>query len=538
MFHVKQLEGRYILPLILNYGGITMGKGYLTTYLENGNPLSFQTWYKGTGNLSNRTYMLINAFSLIAWEHITSDIKLGTLVKHTLPNGYYFKCEVTNKDTQYAFINTGFYSPQNKLIGSSGSLNSPYNQYYYAYVSIRDWDKQAAINSGHTNETELGPIKPVTDNNPQFVDWTAFHNTNVYPDSTSYFFTPTIDFNNLPDMDWTKPDPYKNGGFADSDGVGGGGNFDTSSDVVPLPSLPEKSALSSGFISIYTPLAGELMSLSTYMWSDTFIDGVKKLYSNPSDSLIMLGIIPINIPSVIDSDVKIGGISTGISMHRVTTQFIEVDCGTINLNEFFGSCFDYQPYTQLQLYCPFSGYHDIDTDVCMSNSLNLRYNFDILSGTYIAYLLVNNSVMYQWSGQALTVLPTSAYNIDALIKGALATTASFAGAVATGGALAPIAGAMTVASVTSMKPNISHGGDVSSSAALLSVRQPHIIIKRPKQVLPSDYNKTSGYPAMYTATLSDLTGYTEIYNIHLEDMSCTDNEKSEIERLLKEGVII
>ena len=43
---------------------------------------------------------------------------------------------------------------------------------------------------------------------------------------------------------------------------------------------------------------------------------------------------------------------------------------------------------------------------------------------------------------------------------------------------------------------------------------------------------------MYTVTLSDLTGYTEIYNIHLEDMSCTDNEKTEIERLLKEGVII
>lgn len=298
------------------------------------------------------------------------------------------------------------------------------------------------------------------------------------------------------------------------------------------------TAQNTGFISIYSPLAGEIQALSTYMWGDDFITSVKKLYANPADSLIMLAIVPIAIPSAVDSDVKIAGISTGLTMHKALSQFIEIDCGTIEINEFFGSCFDYQPYTQIQIYCPFSGYHDIDVDICMNSSLNLRYYFDILSGTFIAYLLVNNTVMYQWAGQAITMLPTSSYNIDALIKGAVAATASVAGAVATGGALAPIAGAMTVASVTSMKPQVSHGGDITASSALLSVREPHVIIKRPKQVLPQDYNVMSGYPSMINAVLSDLTGYTEIYSVHLSDMSCTDDEKAEIERLLKEGVIL
>lgn len=500
-------------------------------YLKNGNMLGMLNYYK---NSNNQYYCLDKQFSLLAWIPQTTS-EVGYTVKHTLPNDYFFKAEKVN---DYSIM-VGFYTPQGVLIDgvNVGSLHE--TNYTLAYLQFLEDSGKGHVYVYSTNDLEYGPSKAITSEHPVLVDWTSLSPSGIYPD-TAYIDVNSfkIDFYNLPDMDWSKPDPYKNGGVADSDGVGGGGTFDTSSDVIPLPNLPEKSALSSGFISIYAPLAGELISLSSYMWSDTFIDGVKKLYANPSDSLIMLGIIPINIPSVIDSDVKIGGISTGITMHKATAQFIEVDCGTINLNEFFGSCFDYQPYTQLQLYCPFSGYHEIDTDVCMSNSLNLRYNFDILSGTYIAYLLVNNSVMYQWSGQALTMLPTSSYSIDALIKGAVATTASFAGAVATGGALAPIAGAMTVASVTSMKPNVSHGGDVSSSAALLSVRQPHVIIKRPRQVLPTDYNKTSGYPAMYTATLSDLTGYTEIYNIHLEDMSCTDNEKSEIERLLKEGVII
>ena len=333
-----------------------------------------------------------------------------------------------------------------------------------------------------------------------------------------------------------KPDPYKGGGYSGENG--GGGNFDETSDAIALPELPTLTAQNTGFISIYSPLAGEIQALSTYMWSDDFITSVKKLYANPADSLIMLAIVPIAIPSAVDSDVKIAGISTGLSMHKALSQFIEIDCGTIEINEFFGSCFDYQPYTQIQIYCPFSGYHDIDVDICMNSSLNLRYYFDILSGTFIAYLLINNTVMYQWAGQAKTMLPTSSYNIDALIKGAVAATASVAGAVATGGALAPIAGAMTVASVTSMKPQVSHGGDITGSSALLSVREPHVIIKRPRQVLPQAYNEMSGYPSMINAVLSDLTGYTEIYSVHLSDMSCTDDEKVEIERLLKEGVIL
>ena len=128
--------------------------------------------------------------------------------------------------------------------------------------------------------------------------------------------------------------------------------------------------------------------------------------------------------------------------------------------------------------------------------------------------------------------------MDALVKGAVTATASVAGAVATGGALAPIAGAMTVASVTSMKPEINHGGGVGSASALFSVRQPYVIIKRPRQVLPKSQNVFSGYPAVYTTTLDTLSGYTEIESIHLENMTCTDNEKSQIEDLLQQGVIL
>ena len=498
-------------------------------YLKNGNMLGMLNYYK---NNNNQYYCLDKQFSLLAWIPQTTS-EVGYTVKHTLPNDYFFKAEKVNSHS----ISVGFYTPQGVLIDGANIDSLHENNYTLAYLQFLEDSGKGHVYVYSTNDLEYGPSKAITSEHPVMVDWTSLSPSGIYPD-TAYIDVNSfkIDFYNLPDMDWTKPDPYKNGGYSGENG--GGGNFDETSNIIAKPELPTLTAQNTGFITIYSPLAGELQALSTYMWSDDFITSVKKLYANPADSLIMLAIVPIKIPSAVDSDVKIAGISTGLTMHKALSQYIEIDCGAIEINEFFGSCFDYQPYTQIQIYCPFSGYYNIDVDICMNTSLNLRYYFDILSGTFIAYLLINNTVMYQWAGQAITMLPTSSYNIDALIKGAVATTASVAGAVATGGALAPIAGAMTVASVTSMKPQVSHGGDITGSSALLSVREPHVIIKRPRQVLPQAYNEMSGYPSMINAVLSDLSGYTEIYSVHLSDMSCTDNEKIEIEKLLKEGVIL
>lgn len=46
-----------------------------------------------------------------------------------------------------------------------------------------------------------------------------------------------------------------------------------------------------------------------------------------------------------------------------------------------------------------------------------------------------------------------------------------------------------------------------------------------------------GYPSYITAKLGDLEGYTEIDSIHLENIGATESELSEIESILKGGVI-
>lgn len=520
-------------------------------YLANGQTIICDTT-KTTSEGTYRTEYIYNVFCggyenyIIDKLHARDNIHDDYTMTWTFPSGVYLKMTFSYS-TQYQQWNYSVILTDNvvnypvyvglKSISDINPSDTYYLRLYMIYNITTDKFAISVDNFGYINTDPLWTVAQnmTTEKMSEYSNNQSNDTRLIYPALITDYCNNDVAI--LGDAR-AKPDPYNPGGSASPDGIGGGGDFDTSSDPIAFPTLPSTSAVATGFLSIYTPTLGEVNQLAAYMWSDDFITNVKKLYSDPADALISFGIVPYSIPSTVDTDLKVGGISTGLSMHKAINQYLEVDCGTLSLHEFFGSCFDYQPHTSLQLYCPFSGYHTIDVDNCMSNTLALKYQFDILSGTFVAHLKVGDAVMYQWGGTALMTLPISSYSMDALIKGAVTATASVAGAVATGGALAPIAGAMTVASVTSMKPEISHGGGVGSASSLFSVRQPYVIIKRPRQVLPKNQNVYSGYPAVYTATLDTLSGYTEIESIHLENMTCTDNEKSQIEELLMQGVIL
>ena len=89
-----------------------------------------------------------------------------------------------------------------------------------------------------------------------------------------------------------------------------------------------------------------------------------------------------------------------------------------------------------------------------------------------------------------------------------------------------------------MKPRIQRSGSIGGAAGLMSIQKPYFILTRPRQALPENQNKYTGYPSFITSKLGDLTGMTYVYEIHLEGIPCTTEEQNEIENLLKSGVIL
>lgn len=343
----------------------------------------------------------------------------------------------------------------------------------------------------------------------------------------------------LPDPDWQigSDDPFNPGG--DSSEGGGGGDFDNTSTPIEIPNLPTVSAASTGFISLFNPTLSQLNELASYLWSDLFeIDGWKKLFADPMDAILGLSILPVPIPTSGPKEVKVGNIGTGISLNVASTQFVEVECGSINVNEYWGAYLDYSPYTQCQIYLPYVGTRPISVDEIMGKTINVKYHVDILTGACCCFIKCGDSVLYTFNGQCSIPIPINSANYTSVINGIISVAASVGSMIATGGASAPLAVPHLASTVANqMKPNIEKSGAISGSGAVLNIQTPYLILTRPRQALPKDQNTFTGYPSFLTVTLGELSGYTEVYNIHLENIPATADELSEIETLLKGGVI-
>ena len=329
---------------------------------------------------------------------------------------------------------------------------------------------------------------------------------------------------------------------------GGTGSFDNTSDTVGVPALPTLSAVSAGFIAMYSPTLAQLNSLASFLWTDNMFDpdNFKKLFTDPMECIIGLTIVPVNPQTSGSMSVKVGYVDTGISMARLSSQYAEVNCGTIQAEEFWGSALDYAPMTRLHLYLPYVGIREINADEVMNKSIGVVYHIDLLSGGLTAFVTANGSVLYQFNGQCALNIPMASSNFTHMIQGAITSIGSVASTVATSGAsvgagmalTATQIGASTANNAISNKPSFSHSGSMGGSGGMLGVQTPYLIIERPRQSMPAGMNKFCGFPSNIYYKLSDLEGYTQIEYIHIENVSATGEELSEIERLLKEGVIL
>ena len=332
---------------------------------------------------------------------------------------------------------------------------------------------------------------------------------------------------------------------------GGDGSFEFVFDFTPIEELPERiSAVSSGFVALYQiPDTATMQDLSGYLWSSDFFDNIRKFIEKPEDSLISLHILPVelsgtevNRETMQAAGLKLyepghaGDSNYYIEADRVQNQYYIYDLGSIDCPEVWGSQLDYQPYTQAEIYLPYIGLQPLDIDEIAGTTLGLRYAIDLLSGDCMAFIAVDGNLKYQFSGNCRSTIPYSANSKDYLSSAI--TLASGLGALATGGASLAAAGALMAGGVNLFKKDISHGGGINGTRGFLSLQKAVLYLKRPNQNVPTNYGNYKGYPSNITAKLNTLSGFTVVDKIHLENIPATMEEKTEIETLLKQGVLI
>ena len=348
-------------------------------------------------------------------------------------------------------------------------------------------------------------------------------------------------------------DTNKSGGISE---MGGGtGTFDNTSDNIDIPALPSLSATTSKFVTLYNPTLANLAAIADYLWSQNIFDQLISKIALPLDLIIGLGIVPYDVPTSGSQHPHLGPFDIPINIRVASTQYKEIDCGSLTVSEYWGSALDYSPYTKAKIYLPFIGERQLDVDQIMAKTLHVVYHCDSFSGACVAFIKVNNAVLYQYTGNCMETIPINSQDfsqfytsiVSLLTKaGIVAATGGFGAATAetTAGTLQGLAvsastlSSATMNSVMSAKPNIENVGNVSGSAGHMAIQKPYLTLERPRQSLPNDYMHICGYPSNISSQLGALSGFTVVESVHLDGIPATLPELDEINKLLMEGVII
>lgn len=336
-------------------------------------------------------------------------------------------------------------------------------------------------------------------------------------------------------------DPY-NGEGGGSGEEGGGGDTDPEDDPVEEETLPIPAVSGLGFSTIYVPTAYDLYQLASYLWGGNLdLDNFLRLFANPMDSILGLSAVPVALSGTYEPIYLGGQLLQGVTMPRYSGRTaVKVDMGSVSISERWGSYLDYDPYTEFSVYLPFIGIKNIKADDVMGKTVSLMYNIDILSGACVAYLRTSGgSVLYEWAGQCAMQIPITGSNWDNIFSTAISTAVTLGGAMVAPASAPMLAGSVASAAVQAVaaKPRVERSGAVTGVTGFLGQLRPYIIRTIPEAYIPNDQNKFIGYPSYISASLGSLTGYNEVASIHLENIPATGDELSELESILKGGVI-
>ena len=307
------------------------------------------------------------------------------------------------------------------------------------------------------------------------------------------------------------------------------------------PPVVPPSGSASSLYAIYNPTLSQINAFGAWLWSDDFVDQIKKLFNDPMQAIIGLHKVYASPATGGSQNIKVGYLDSGVSAKVVSNQYTTIDCGSVSLLEYFGNVFDYEPYTKVNLYLPFIGIVPLSVGEVMRSTINVVYHVDVLTGACLAEVKIKRDsaggTLFQYSGNAAVQYPISSGSYMGIISGIMSIAGGVAGTIATGGAAMPVllgAGA----SIGRMHTDISHSGSFSGNAGAMGIKKPYLIIDRPQTALAKNFSNYIGYPSNTTVKLSSCSGFTKVHEIHLENVPATNNELSDIEMKLKGGVII
>lgn len=420
---------------------------------------------------------------------------------------------------------------------SQSDANGNERQTNYIPVAIPHGTANANVIVNQGGSAVQSPVN----NSSQNVNQQGIFDPNANIDDVNKEINRTVDsFNTSRTTPESAPDPIPEGQpnpqYPNNPPVNPSGD----SGDTPTPStMPGMTA--SGMCSVYNPSKEQLKNFSAWLWSLDPLENLKKILSDPVDAIIGLHIMYATPVVTTASNIICGYLDSGVAAPVVSQQFIDVDCGYVDVPEYYGNATDYEPYVHVNCYLPFVGIVALKPNDVIGKRLYITYGVDVLTGTCLARLVTkkgNSEIQcYTFPGNCSTQVPLTGGNYAQVIRSIASMAVGVAGSVLTANPLPAIGGVIGGAMSASL--DTSRSGSLGANAGALGIRKPYLIITRRAAYDANGYSSFYGYPANKSVILGTCKGYTRVKSVHIESMDrATDNEKMEIETLLKDGIII
>lgn len=276
----------------------------------------------------------------------------------------------------------------------------------------------------------------------------------------------------------------------------------------------------------------------TNLWKNNPLESLSSIKVYPFDLLNFWDVSPTANKRIylLDYDTKVDAyVADSASDTRK-----RVLAGTFNVS----SGDSWEAYTaSYDIFLPFFGFVSLDAGEILDKTVTVYYIPDFDTGLATINIYANNTLIRMLSANIAVDIPFGATNAQDVLRNALSYSVSmaleFSRAIATRGASLPSVAQQAINGAEHMIPHVSRGGQSggpwSASGQLLC----YIIKTVNKYVTPSNWGHLHGYPSMQSARLGDLSGFTRVESVHVEQVApATADEQSEIARLLEAGVIL
>ena len=289
--------------------------------------------------------------------------------------------------------------------------------------------------------------------------------------------------------------------------------------------------------STYAMTEENLKLMGKKLWDNSFLENISMINNSPIENILAVKSFPFPISGGTSKNVILGNVNMGITGNELPSSFIpKKTIGTFKVDKKFSGVLEWLNYhIEVICYLPYIGFVELNIKEILDKTVTLKYIYDVITGVCTACFYSGDIEICKYSGTIAIDIPITASN-RAQVEAGYITSAIGALASLKSRNWLGVAGSAFGALMN--QNHFTTKGSPSPSCDAFDEQKAFIIIDYPVYYEPTNYAHDYGYPCNLSMKLGNCKGFTKCANVDVDGLSCTEEERAELKRLLESGVYL